>query len=53
MGFEDEYERTFQAMIEGWRKQWKYEFPFYFVQIAPFDYENDLSSGGILVGIWG
>ncbi|MDA8923983.1 sialate O-acetylesterase [Flavobacteriaceae bacterium] len=44
VGFEDEYERTFQAMIEGWRKQWKYEFPFYFVQIAPFDYENDLSA---------
>lgn len=44
VGFEDEYEKTFQAMIQGWRKQWGYEFPFYFVQIAPYDYENGLSA---------
>ena len=44
VGFEDEYEITFQIMIEGWRKQWGYEFPFYFVQIAPYDYENGLSA---------
>ena len=43
VGFEDEYEITFQGMIEGWRKQWGYEFPFYFVQIAPYDYENGMS----------
>lgn len=44
VGFEDEYEITFQGMIEGWRKQWGYEFPFYFVQIAPYDYENGMSA---------
>ncbi len=44
VGFEDEYKKTFQAMIKGWRKQWNYEFPFYFVQIAPYDYENGLSA---------
>ena len=25
-----------KALIEGWRKAWGYDFPFYFVQIAPF-----------------
>jgi len=25
-----------QALIEGWRKVWGYEFPFYFVQLAPW-----------------
>lgn len=44
VGFEDAYEKTFQAMIKDWRKQWGYEFPFYFVQIAPYDYENGLSA---------
>ena len=31
-------------MINDWRKQWGYEFPFYFVEIAPYDYENGLSA---------
>lgn len=44
VGFADEYETTFQAMIAGWRSQWGYEFPFYFVQIAPYDYANGLSA---------
>ncbi len=25
-------------MIDSWRKAWQKEFPFYYVQIAPFDY---------------
>lgn len=25
-----------KALIEGWRQVWGYDFPFYFVQIAPF-----------------
>ena len=25
-----------KALIEGWRKAWGYDFPFYFVQIAPW-----------------
>jgi sialate O-acetylesterase len=28
-------------MIDGWRKAWKKEFPFYYVQIAPFKYGNN------------
>jgi len=27
-------------MIAGWRESFGYEFPFYFVQIAPFNYRN-------------
>ena len=25
-----------KALIEGWRQVWGYDFPFYFVQIAPW-----------------
>ena len=32
------YEATFSAMIKSWRRLWDYDFPFYFVQIAPFTY---------------
>ena len=31
-------------MIQSWRKSWNKEFPFYLVQIAPFDYGNSSSS---------
>lgn len=30
------YQQLMTAMINGWRKAWGKEFPFYFVQIAPF-----------------
>ena len=32
------YQETFSALIESWRLRWGYDFPFYFVQIAPFSY---------------
>lgn len=32
-----QYRTLFPAMIQDWRKNWKSEFPFYFVQIAPFN----------------
>lgn len=32
------YSLMMKTMIEGWRKDFKKDFPFYFVQIAPFDY---------------
>jgi len=43
VGRAEEYKTLFPAMIKDWRTQWGYEFPFYFVQIAPFNYGNDLS----------
>jgi len=33
-----DYEAMFKALILGWRAKWKDNFPFYFVQIAPYQY---------------
>ena len=36
-----EYQELFPAMIDFWRSQWNQgDFPFYFVQIAPFGYKD-------------
>lgn len=32
------YEEIFSSQIKSWRQKWGYDFPFYFVQIAPFKY---------------
>lgn len=32
------YRRLFPAMIESWRNAWDFPMPFYFVQIAPYNY---------------
>jgi sialate O-acetylesterase len=32
------YKQLFTAMIDGWRRAWNKNFPFYYVQIAPFKY---------------
>ena len=37
------YRRLFPAMVESWRAAWKKEFPFYYVQIAPFRYSKPLT----------
>jgi sialate O-acetylesterase len=38
-----EYGAKFKTLIEGWRNAWGFEFPFYFVQIAPHtNYKPDL-----------
>ena len=35
----DYYATLLKTMVEGWRKDWKQgEFPFYYCQIAPYDY---------------
>ncbi len=37
-----QYRRLFPCLIRDWRRQWgQGDFPFYFVQIAPFRYPND------------
>lgn len=38
VGRDEQYRRLFPAMIEDWRAKWGYDFPFYFVQIAPYNY---------------
>lgn len=34
------YKEAFSNMIQSWRDLWKKQFPFYFVQISPFNYRN-------------
>jgi len=41
VGRHEQYTYLFPGMIEDWRSRWEEEFPFYFVQIAPFKYEKD------------
>jgi len=42
------YKSVFPAMIKNWRNDWKQgNFPFYFVQIAPWEYGNDSYSQNI------
>ncbi len=35
------YRDKTQALLKGWRTLWGYEFPFYFVQIAPYQYGSE------------
>jgi len=36
-----QYSKLFPALIQSWRKEWNQgDFPFYFVQIAPFNYKR-------------
>lgn len=32
------YDELLAALIQNWRKDWGYNFPFYYVQIAPYEY---------------
>jgi sialate O-acetylesterase len=41
------YEQLFTSMIDDWRKAWHKEFPFYYVQIAPYKYGNN-NAGALL-----
>lgn len=37
----DQYDQLMEAMVKGWRKAWNIgEWPFYYVQIAPFKYDG-------------
>lgn len=38
-----QYLKVFPGMIVDWRTRWNRDFPFYFVQIAPYDYGTNLS----------
>lgn len=44
-----QYETLFPLLISDWRKQWKEgEFPFYYVQIAPYNYGGDSTQAAAL-----
>jgi len=40
------YDKTLSALIDSWRMLWKKNFPFYYVQIAPWQYGED-NYGGV------
>ncbi|RYY30717.1 MAG: sialate O-acetylesterase [Chitinophagaceae bacterium] len=37
----DTYQQLLTTMISRWREEWNKEFPFYYVQIAPYTYEKE------------
>ncbi|TDW48133.1 sialate O-acetylesterase [Flavobacterium sp. 270] len=41
VGRAEQYKTLFPAMIKDWRSKWNYDFPFYFVQLAPNNYGGD------------
>jgi len=41
------YEQLLPALIQNWRTRWGYDFPFYFVQIAPYNYGEN--TNGVLL----
>lgn len=41
------YTKLFSSMINNWRDEWKSDFPFYYVQIAPYQYET--AEVGVLI----
>lgn len=41
------YKDLMTALIGDWRTVWGYDFPFYFTQIAPYDYKKGLSGAYI------
>jgi len=43
----NEYQELFSGMIEDWRENWGYNFPFYYAQIAPYIYDNNAFSQGL------
>ena len=42
------YDKTFSALITSWRKLWKSDFPFYYVQIAPYNYGENHFGGAFI-----
>ncbi|TKG96920.1 sialate O-acetylesterase [Puteibacter caeruleilacunae] len=41
------YTKLFSGLIDCWRQKWGSEFPFYYVQIAPFKYKE--KNAGVLI----
>ncbi|RZK05682.1 MAG: sialate O-acetylesterase [Flavobacterium sp.] len=39
------YEKTLSSLIKSWREKWNQDFPFYYVQIAPYQYGDEHFSG--------
>jgi sialate O-acetylesterase len=48
VGTNSTYSQLLIAMINSWRKKWNKEFPFYYVQIAPYKYGSK-NAGALLM----
>jgi len=49
VGRYEQYRRLFPAMIADWRAAWgRGDFPFYYVQIAPYRYDGDRGQAALL-----
>ncbi|MFM2393428.1 MAG: hypothetical protein RLZZ546_1410 [Bacteroidota bacterium] len=48
VGFANDYDRLLSTMVASWRKEWGFEFPFYYVQIAPYNGYGDGDLGARL-----
>ena len=46
VGRAKQYERLFPELIKDWRTHWQRDFPFYFVQIAPYNYGSPADKEG-------
>lgn len=44
----DTYKKLMTTMIDSWRDAWQKQFPFYYVQIAPYNYGDDNINGALL-----
>lgn len=42
------YDKLMIAMVNEWRSLWKKDFPFYYVQIAPFRYKDTIGPANLL-----
>jgi sialate O-acetylesterase len=42
------YSKLLSTMIDSWRAGWKKDLPFYYVQIAPYNYGDDNINGALL-----
>lgn len=42
------YDKTLTALITSWRQLWQYDFPFYVVQIAPYEYGENHFGGAVI-----
>ena len=46
VGKAEQYSRLFPKMISDWRSRWQADFPFYYVQIAPYNYGTPSNKEG-------
>lgn len=48
VGTWDGYDKLMRTMVSSWRAAWNTDVPFYFVQIAPFQYNNEQPLAALL-----